>query len=82
MWLDVLTPKQANMLGILADRLSSAGAEVKITARRYRELTQLLRIRGIKAKILGEHGGGDLYSKLTASAERVLLLTKFAKRFA
>ncbi|MEM3589579.1 MAG: DUF354 domain-containing protein [Candidatus Bathyarchaeia archaeon] len=82
MWLDVLTPKQANMLGILADRLSGAGAEVKITARRYRELTQLLRIRGIKAKILGEHGGGDLYSKLTASAERVLLLTKFAKRFA
>jgi predicted glycosyltransferase len=81
-WLDILTPKQANMLGLLAGRLSSAGVEVGITARRYRELTQLLRIRGIRAKPFGEHGGGDLYSKLVASAERTLMLAKFAKRFA
>ncbi len=81
-WLDILTPKQANMLGLLSDRLSSAGAEVGITARRYRELTQLLRIKGIGAKLIGEHGGGDLYSKLSASAERILSLARFAKRFA
>jgi len=80
-WLDVLTPKQANMLGLLAKRLSGSGVEVAITARRYRELTELLRIRGIEAKLVGRHGGGDLYSKLEASAERTLLLAKFAKRF-
>lgn len=80
-WLDILTPKQANMLGLLADRLSSAGVEVGITARRYRELIRLLRIRGIEAKLFGEHGGADLYSKLAASAERTLSLARFAKRF-
>ena len=74
-WIDVLTPKQANFFAPLVTRLSGRGTSVLVTTRKYREVNQLLKMRGIAALTIGRHGGGALKDKLIASAERIRHLT-------
>jgi len=74
-FLDILTPKQCMLFSRLTERLEEEGHQVLKTTRKYREVVQLLRLKGIDAKIVGEHGGGSLAGKLRASAERTLKLT-------
>jgi len=75
-WIDILTPKQVNLFSIFTKRLAEQGHEVFLTARHYRELEQLLQIRGMNAKIVGRHGGGDLTNKLLESSKRVTELVR------
>jgi predicted glycosyltransferase len=70
-WIDVLTPKQANLFSVLARRFREQGHEVFLTTRNYREVQQLLRIRGIPATVVGRHGAGDLLAKLVESSKRI-----------
>ncbi len=77
-WIDVLTPKQARFFSAVIPILEKRGEEVVITTRKYREANQMLELLGIEARIVGEHGGGSLYGKLTASARRILGLAEFA----
>jgi hypothetical protein len=79
-WIDILTPKQVLFLGALATRLQKAGHEIFLTTRRYREVNQLLETKGYKAKLVGEHGGASIFSKLTASALRVAFLAKHVRQ--
>jgi predicted glycosyltransferase len=76
-WIDALTPKQANLFSVLASRLAANGHEVLVTTRRYREVEQLLQIRGTKATVIGRHGGGDLPTKLVESSKRITELVEF-----
>ena len=73
--IDVLTPKQGMFFPKLSDNLEKRGHQVTATTRRYREVTELLELKGIEAMVVGEHGGKDLSSKLKASAQRTLELT-------
>ncbi len=75
-WIDILTPKQANFLGVLATRLERKGHAILITTRRYREVNQLLDFRKIKAVIVGRYGGDSLVDKLLFSAWRVEKLSR------
>ena len=70
-WIDVLTPKQANLFSILARRLREHGHEPVVTTRRYREVEQILQIRGTEATVIGRHGGAELAEKLLESSKRV-----------
>jgi predicted glycosyltransferase len=70
-WLDVLTPKQANLFAELQHRLNARGFKTIVTTRAYREVNELLELRGLKAIQVGRHGGGDLRDKLKESAKRV-----------
>jgi len=79
-WIDILTPKQVLFLGPLATRLEKAGHEVFITTRRYREVNQLLEMKGYDAKVVGEHGGASLFKKLRANALRTAWLAKLIKK--
>ena len=79
-WIDILTPKQVLFLGALSRRLEKAGHEVHLTTRRYREVNQMLQMKGYKAKVVGEHGGVSIYNKLRASAFRVAWLAKLIKK--
>jgi len=76
-WLDVLTPKQANLLGELQGRLETKGFKTFLTTREYREVTELLQLRGLKATPIGRHGGEKLKDKLVASSNRVSELASF-----
>jgi hypothetical protein len=58
----------------LSESLGKRGHKVFKTTRRYREVQQLLRLKGIDATVVGEHGGKALADKLKASAKRTLEL--------
>ncbi|MEM3041674.1 MAG: DUF354 domain-containing protein, partial [Nitrososphaerota archaeon] len=73
--IDILTPKQALLFSKLTEKLRKRGHQVYATTRRYREVLQLLRLKGIEATVVGEHGGGTLINKLRASARRTLELS-------
>jgi len=75
-WLDILTPKQANFLGELQRRLELGGAKTFLTTRAYREVNELLQMRGMKATQVGRHGGQELRDKLIESSNRVSALAK------
>jgi hypothetical protein len=81
-WLDVLTPKQANFFNEIHTRLTARGCKVLITTRKYREVNELLELRKLKAVEVGRHGGGVLGEKLTESSKRVTALVKVVKEHA
>jgi uncharacterized protein len=73
-WIDVLTPKQANFFAELQHRLSVKGLKTIITTREYREVNEVLDLRKVKSIQVGRHGGGSLNDKLVESAKRVSAL--------
>jgi len=75
-WLDILTPKQANFLGELQHRLEANGVKTFMTTREYREVNELLQLKGLKATPVGRHGGQKLIDKLVESSNRVSALAK------
>jgi predicted glycosyltransferase len=58
----------------LSEELEKRGHRVFRTTRRYREVQHLLKLKGVDAKVVGEHGGKELIGKLKASAQRTLEL--------
>ena len=79
-WFDVLTPKQLLFFGPMIKRLSEDN-RVMTTTRDYREATGLARVRGVRMRVVGMHGGGSLLGKLRASAHRIGKLTEIVSRF-
>ena len=63
----------------LSEELKQRGHEVFNVSRQYREVINLLKLKGLEAKIIGKHGGKELDSKLKASAHRILELTSYFK---
>jgi hypothetical protein len=55
--------------------------KVLCTSRNYREAVQLAKIRNLKLKIVGRHGGSEWYGKLDASINRMNNLSKIIKKF-
>jgi predicted glycosyltransferase len=79
--IDILTPKQCMFFCKLSERLERRGHKVLRTTRKYREVNQLLTLKGLDAKVVGEHGGGSLAAKLKASAERIFELSSVIEDF-
>ena len=72
----MLTPKHVLLFTPLAEELKRRGFETLLTARDFRETVGLLKIKGVKAEVLGKYGGGSLEAKLKASLERAMLLAE------
>jgi hypothetical protein len=75
-WIDVLTPKQANFFAELQHRLNVKGFKTILTTREYREVNELLELRNMKSIQVGRHGGGALQEKLAESSKRISALAK------
>jgi len=75
-FIDILTPKQCMLFAKLSRRLREEGHKVTEATREYREVNQLLKIKGIAAKVVGKHGGANIQDKLEASAQRTLELAR------
>jgi len=75
-WIDILTPKQANLFSVLVRKLREHGHDAFVTTRHYREVEELLQLRETKATIIGRHGGGDLSAKLVESSKRITELAE------
>ena len=80
-FIDILTPKQCMLFARLSERLTKRGHEIFQTTREYREVLQLLHLKGIHVKVVGKHGGGRLLDKLKANAERTLQLTTLIEKW-
>jgi len=78
-WIDALTPKQANLFSVLVSRLVARGHDAFVTTRHYREVEQLLQIRHTRATVIGRHGGADLSTKLAESSKRITELAEFVE---
>lgn len=80
-WIDILTAKQVYFFAELARKAEALGHDVLRTTRHYREVNELLALKGIEAINIGRHGGPTLEGKLEANARRVLglidLVTKY-----
>ncbi len=79
--IDILTPKQCMLFSKLSERLEAKGHKVLRTTRKYREVNQLLALKGVDAQVVGEHGGGNIADKLRASAQRILELSLLMEQF-
>ena len=79
--IDVLTPKQCRFFSALSRRLRGRGFDVYVTARGFREVTQLLEVLNEEAQIIGGYGGASLEGKLEASLERAVRLKRVFQRF-
>lgn len=79
-WFDILTPKQVLFFDPMIKHLQKDN-EIFCTARTYREVTELAKIRKMKIVMVGRHGGSLKIDKLNASLKRTLLLTDRIKQF-
>lgn len=79
-WFDVITPKDILFFEPMIKRLSEKN-RVMITTRDYREAVGLAKVRGMRMKVVGRHGGGTLIGKLRASAHRTEELTEIVNKF-
>jgi predicted glycosyltransferase len=75
-WIDILTPKQANYFAELERRLDVKGFKTLVTTRDYREVNEVLELRKVKSIQVGRYGGGQLEEKLLESSKRIAALTK------
>ena len=54
---------------------------VLCTSRKYREANELAKIRKLKLRIVGKHGGADNFEKLQSSTDRIKKLSFIVKQF-
>ncbi|TRO47041.1 DUF354 domain-containing protein, partial [Candidatus Bathyarchaeota archaeon] len=76
--IDMLTPKQALFLGELSNRIEDEGHEVVRVTRRFHETLYLLRLKKIKARIVGAYRL-NLEGKLHESLKRTSRLARLMK---
>jgi len=79
-WIDILTPKQLLFFIKVSKKLESSGFKVFLTTRKYQEVCELIKLKGLEVPIIGKHGGYCLRDKLIASTERILLLTRHVEK--
>ena len=79
-WFDVLTPKQLLFFEPMIKRIKK-NHTVLCTSRDYQQVTQLAKIRDLKLKIIGKHGGTKRHDKLNASLHRSKSLSLRIKQF-
>ena len=79
-WFDILTPKQILFFEPMVKRLGKKH-RIICTARHYRELNQLSKMRKMNLIFVGRHGGSNRTEKLKATLDRMTKLTKTVKKF-
>ena len=79
-WIDFLTPKQLLFFEPLIKKLNKK-YDLLCTTRDYREAKELVKIRKLKAVIVGHHGGGEKAGKLLANIDRMNSLFNLIQKF-
>lgn len=69
-WLEALTPKQAQLMIEIKNRLESIGWKTIITTRKHDYTLGIFRLKRVKPIVIGVYGGASLQSKLHASLYR------------
>jgi len=61
--------------------LQESDHELLCTSRHYREAVELAKIKNLKLKIVGRHGGAERYEKMRESAKRIFELSALINKF-
>ena len=77
-WIDMTASAHVLVFRPLIAILRGRGDEVEVTAREYAQTLQLLDLHGIKADVIGKHGGRSRAGKLRAMQKRLRALRKWA----
>ncbi|MGC1933073.1 MAG: DUF354 domain-containing protein [Candidatus Nitrosopolaris sp.] len=80
-WFDILTPKQVMFFSPAVTLLRESDHELLCTSRHYREAIELAKIKNLKLKIVGRHGGAERYEKMRESANRIFELAALINKF-
>jgi predicted glycosyltransferase len=78
-WIDMTASAHVLVFRPLIGILRARGDEVEITAREYAQTLQLLELHGLKAEVIGQHGGRSRTGKARAMATRLRALRRWAK---
>ena len=78
-WVDLTNSPHVIVFRPLIALLRERGHEVEVTARRYAQTLQLLELHGIKATVVGEHGGASTLGKARVEVSRLRALRAWAK---
>jgi predicted glycosyltransferase len=79
-WIDMSAPAHVLVFRPLVDILRERGHDVELTAREYAQTTELLRLHGLEAEVIGRHGGRTRTAKLGTMVTRLSGLRRWAKR--
>ena len=80
-WADILTPKQVLFFGPIIEELTSCGAEVLATSRRYREVGPLAERAGLELTYVGDRGSKGPEEQLLAATRRQAEMIPVVKEF-
>ena len=64
----------------LGKKLRAKGYEVFFTTRNYKEVNELVEMKGLECAVVGKHGGPTLKGKLIASANRIAELANLVTK--
>ncbi|MDK2789664.1 MAG: uncharacterized protein PWP15_171 [Methanothermococcus sp.] len=78
-WIDLTNSPHVHYFSQLIERFEKEGIEYLITARKFQNLEELIKLYGYEYTSIGIHGG-SLKEKLINSAKRVINLTKILER--
>ena len=79
-WIDILTPKQILFFEPMIKKLGKKH-KILCTTRKYREVDHLVKIRKIRVKTIGKHGGFKDSEKLKANIHRMKGLIPIIENF-
>jgi predicted glycosyltransferase len=78
-WIDITAPAHVLVFRPLIGLLRGRGDELEVTARDYAQTLQLLQLHGIKADVLGRHGGRSRLGKARSLLSRLRALRRWAR---
>jgi predicted glycosyltransferase len=78
-WVDITAPAHVLVFRPLVRLLRERGDEVDVTARDYAQTVQLLELHGVKADVLGRHGGRSRLGKARSLTSRLGELRHWAR---
>jgi uncharacterized protein len=77
-WIDITNSPHVPFFRPLIALLRNEGHEVEVTSRAYAQTVELLRLHGIDATVIGEHGGRSRLAKARAMWSRLRALRRWA----
>jgi hypothetical protein len=78
-WIDMTASAHVLVFRPLIEIMEQRGDTVQITARDYAQTLQLLELHGLKAEVIGKHGGRSRVQKARQMTHRLGALRRFAK---
>ncbi|TML54993.1 MAG: DUF354 domain-containing protein [Actinobacteria bacterium] len=78
-WIDITAPAHVLVFRPLIKLLRERGDEVEVTSRDYAQTVQLLELHGVRAEVLGRHGGRSRLGKARSLTSRLRELRHWAR---